>query len=156
MTDIENKIWNIITDTVEDLDHRLVRVRVTGSENIVLQIMIEPNECTPEAPVATTIDNCAKVSRAVAAILDVEDPITNAYNLEVSSTGIERPLVLEKDFELYAGKPAYVVTGKAVNGQRKFKGTLLGIKEGEIEFKITDGETVAIPFKSVKNANLVF
>lgn len=105
-------------------------------------------------PQGVTVDHCARVSRQVSALLDVEDPIPEAYVLEVSSPGLDRPLVKREDFERYAGEVVKVRMLEAVQGRRNFKGTLVGI-EGEVVLVDVDKERFSLPMKHIERARLV-
>mgnify|MGYP003108907716 FL=1 len=131
------------------MGYELVRVRLTGSEKKVLQIMAEKADGT------MTIDGCAEVSEMVSALLDVEDPISGAYDLEVSSPGIDRPLTREKDFERWAGFEAKVELEQAVDGQRRYRGKLLGLKDGMVRIQADDGNRLELPFSDVRTAKLI-
>jgi ribosome maturation factor RimP len=100
------------------------------------------------------VDDCADVSRAVSAVLDVEDPIDQAYTLEVSSPGLDRPLVKLADFGRFAGFDARVETGMPVDGRKRFRGRLLGI-EGDLVRISVDGETMEVPYPAIARAKLV-
>jgi ribosome maturation factor RimP len=101
-----------------------------------------------------TIDDCAEISHAVSALLDVADPFPGAYRLEVSSPGIDRPLVRAEDFERFAGFVARVETEAPIAGRRRFKGRLLGLVEDRVRLQATDGEQ-EIPHAAIKKAKLV-
>lgn len=156
MQPIEHQIWYMLEPGIEEMGLRLVRVRLSGgSSNANLQIMIEPQAASPTNPVSVTIDHCEKVSRMASALLDVEDPIKTAYTLEVSSTGIERPLVTPRDFAVYALQKAKLETTEAVGGQKRFRGTVLGMAENDILFKTDDGTEIRVPLARLKSAKLV-
>jgi ribosome maturation factor RimP len=104
------------------LGFRLVRVRLSGLAGCTVQIMVERPDGT------MTIDGCEAVSRALSPVLDVADPIDRAYHLEVSSPGIDRPLVRRSDFERYAGNRVRIEMTVAVDGRRRFRGLLLGLE----------------------------
>jgi ribosome maturation factor RimP len=106
------------------LGYRLVRVKLSGLDGCTLQIMAERPDGT------MTVDDCEAVSRALSPVLDVADPIDRPYRLEVSSPGIDRPLVRRSDFERFAGHVIKVEMAVAVQGRRRFRGLLLGV-EGE-------------------------
>lgn len=131
------------------MGYELVRVRLTGSDKKVLQIMAEMADGT------MTIEGCAKVSELVSALLDVEDPISGAYDLEVSSPGIDRPLTREKDFERWAGFEAKVELEQAEDGQRRYRGKLLGLRDGLILMQADDGNHVELSFSDVRKAKLI-
>ncbi len=136
-----------------DMGFRLVRVKMTGS---TLQIMAERPDGT------FSIDDCEKVSRALSPLLDVEDVISSRYHLEVSSPGIDRPLVRTEDFESWAGHEAKIEMAVPVAGRKRFRGTLEGYHEGEVRLFIENPEgaskepvLVGVPFADIGNAHLV-
>lgn len=136
-----------------DLGFRLVRVKMSGP---TLQIMAERPDGT------FTIDDCEAVSRAMSPILDVEDVVASRYHLEVSSPGIDRPLVRPSDFESWAGHEVKVEMAVPVAGRKRFKGTLEGYHEGEVRLFIEnpDGATkepvlIGVPFADISDAKLV-
>ncbi len=139
----------LIAPMLEDMDYDIVRVRLGGDRRVVLQIMAERLDGA-----AMTVDDCADISRAVAAILDVEDPISGAYELEVSSPGLDRPLTRLADFDRFAGFEAKVETSMPRDGRRRFSGRLLGV-EGEAVKLTVDGEEVVLPFEDIAKAKLV-
>jgi len=147
--DPTKKIADMITPTLESMGYELVRVSFTGGDSQLLQIMAEKEDGT------MTIEGCEEVSRAVSVLLDVEDPIMEAYDLEVSSPGIDRPLTREKDFERWSGFEAKVELQEAVNGQRRYRGTLLGMKEGMILLQENADTKWELPFADVRKAKLV-
>jgi len=100
------------------------------------------------------VEDCANVSRALSAVLDVEDPIPSAYTLEVSSPGIDRPLTREKDYVRWAGHIVRVETLEPVEGRRRFKGTLLGLEAGGVRMKLDDGKEAVVPLSTVSRAKL--
>ncbi|MRX27742.1 ribosome maturation factor RimP [Kangiella sp. HZ709] len=100
------------------------------------------------------VDNCAEVSHQVSGVLDLEDPIQGYYNLEVSSPGMDRPLFTEAQFAMYPGEEVEMRSAVAVNGRRKFKGTLEKVENGLI-YLLVDGESFEIPCQQVEKANLV-
>jgi ribosome maturation factor RimP len=106
------------------LDFRLVRVRISGLSGCTIQIMAERADGT------MTIDDCEAISRALSPVLDVADPVGDAYRLEISSPGIDRPLVRRSDFERFAGHQIKVDMAISVEGRRRFRGVLLGARSG--------------------------
>ena len=155
MQPLEQKVWDLIREGVEDLDLRLVRVHVTGGDNTNLQIMVEPKECTKDNPVSVNVDDCASVSRMASALLDVEDPIVERYTLEVSSTGLERPLVTMEDFMNYSGCRVKLKLCNHIEGKSRFTGILLKVESDEIYLNTDEGE-VNFPYSEVKTAKLRF
>ena len=104
--------------------------------------------------VGMTVDDCADISREVSAILDVEDPLRDAYDLEVSSPGIDRPLVRPVDFDRYAGFDAKIEMTAAIDGRKKFKGQLLGIDQDLVKIRL-DEETYILPVSDIRRAKLL-
>ncbi len=145
----EDKIQELISPALESAGYELVRVQINGDKNKTLQIMAERNDETD-----MTVEDCASISREISAILDVEDPISGAYALEVSSPGIDRPLVRLKDFERYAGFEARVDMNFLVEGRKKFKGKLLGIQNDKVEIRVKE-ETFELPFGDIRRAKLL-
>lgn len=147
--DMVTKISNLIEPTLEDMGYGLVRLRLSGDQNMNLQIMIERNDGA-----ALLVDDCALASRAVSAIMDVEDPISAAFTLEVSSPGIDRPLVKLKDFERFDGFEARIEASRPVNGRRRFKGRLAGVDGDNIAIT-TDGGDYVIHHGDIMRAKLL-
>ncbi len=121
---LEARIARIIEPAIQDLGYDLVRVRITGQNGMTVQIMAERPDGT------MGVEDCEAISRAIAPELDVDDPVGRAYHLELSSPGIDRPLTRAKDFELWAGHEAKIELDVALNGQKRFRGILLGVKDG--------------------------
>lgn len=145
--DLPDRVKRLIAPTVEAMGYDIVRVQLHGQQG--LQIMAERRD-----GVTMQVGDCAEISRAVTAVLEVEDPVSGAYALEVSSPGIDRPLVRLADYERFAGFEARVETDRPINGRRRFKGRLLGI-EGEA-VKIQTAEGVAeLPFRDIHRGKLV-
>lgn len=115
------RVAMIAEPVVEGLGFRLVRVRVSGVSGCTVQIMAERPDGT------MNVEDCEAVSRALSPVLDVEDPVDRAYLLEVSSPGIDRPLVRRSDFERHAGHAIKIEMALAFNGQRRFRGILKGV-----------------------------
>jgi ribosome maturation factor RimP len=149
---IDRRIAGIITPVVEGMGFELVRVRLMGGKTKTLQIMAE----RPDGGIE--VDECARISTAVSATLDVEDPLDEAYTLEVSSPGIDRPLTRLKDFETWEGYEARIETSEMIDGRRRFKGILQGVEGDEVLVEIEEqGETVTIGlgFDLLSDAKLV-
>lgn len=148
---LENKIAEIARPVIEDMGLRLVAVNIVGQGgSFNVQIMAE-NPSTK----TVSLDECAALSRSLSALLEVEDPIDGPYRLEVSSPGIDRPLLRIEDFADYQGFEAKVETDQpAENGQRKFRGRLKGVSEDMITIETDQGEA-QIPFHNVIKAKLV-
>ena len=137
---------------IEDLGFELVRIRLMGGQNKILQIMAD----RPEGGIE--VDDCARISTAVSATLDVEDPISGHYTLEVSSPGIDRPLTRLKDFETWEGYEAKIETTEMIDGRRRFKGVLQGVEDGEVLIEIDEQGgpvTIGLQFDWLSDAKLV-
>lgn len=146
------KIEKAITPTAQGMGYEIVRVMMVGegSGKPTLQIMAERPDGT------MNLDDCSRLSQAVSAVLDVEGVMDAAYYLEVSSPGIDRPLTRLKDFENYKGFEAKVELGRAYDGQKKFKGVLIGATEdGTVNMQTEDGQMRGFPFAEVQKAKLV-
>jgi ribosome maturation factor RimP len=143
------KVTDLIEPSLCAMGFELVRVLVQGNQRPVLQVMAERIDRTP-----MTVEDCAEISRAVSAILDVEDPIPSAYHLEVTSPGLDRPLTRRADFERFAGFEARVETGMPVDGRRRFRGRLLGLEGDEVRLQLPEGER-RIALDVIRKAKLV-
>jgi ribosome maturation factor RimP len=108
-----------------------------------------------DKPGGITLDDCQRVSQQLGDLLDVEDPIEHPYTLEVSSPGLERPLLGEGDFARFAGRLVRLQTTVPVEGRRRFRGLLLGMAGGAVRLEVEGGRLVDIPHASVERANLV-
>jgi len=148
VTELLRRIEEIVAPTVVGMGFELVRVAMSKGGG-TLQIMIEPADGS-----AMDVEACATLSRALSAVLDVEDPMPGAYTLEVSSPGIDRPLTREKDYLRWTGHVARMETTEPIEGRRRFKGTLLGLENGTIRLKLEDGKEADVPLRSVSRAKL--
>lgn len=149
---IDRRLAEIVAPVIEDMGFELVRLRLMGGKTSTLQIMAE----RPEGGIE--VDECAQISNAVSAVLDVEDPIVDAYTLEVSSPGIDRPLTRLKDFETFEGYEAKIETSEMIDGQKRFKGVLAGVEDDEVLINIEQGGeevTVGLQFDWLSDAKLV-
>ena len=129
-----DRIVAIVEPSLEAMGYELVRVMLSSGDRLVLQVMIDRADGE-----IVTIDDCTETSRAISALLDVEDPISDAYELEVSSPGIDRPLTRPKDFERFAGFQARVEVKAAVDGRKRFRGRLLGVDGDSVRLAGDDG-----------------
>ncbi len=151
---IDARVALIVQPVLRGIGFRLVRVRLSGQNGLTLQIMAEREDGT------MTVEDCEEVSRAVSPALDVEDPIEKAYHLEVSSPGIDRPLVRKTDFSTWAGHLVKVETSVLVGGKKRFRGKIE--EAGDEGFVVRNdkaayGEepTVSIPYDAVAEARLI-
>ncbi len=148
---LEGRIAEIIAAPLEAQGYELVRVQVMGTESPTVQIMADRAD---EAPF--TLDDCTAVSHLLSAVLDVEDPISSAWTLEVSSAGIDRPLTRTKDFNRFAGFDAKVeLAFPGPGGRKRFTGALLGADAEEVRLRTETGETVTLKRADIRKAKLV-
>ena len=148
---LTDKIADLIKPTIEELGYELVRVQLFSSPKggaSTLQVMAEAEDGT------MTVEGCAKISREISVILDVEDPIDSEYVLEVSSPGLDRPLTRLKDFINYAGYETKVEMNKTVDNRKRYRGKLLGT-EDEIILMDVEGQVLKLNFSDVQKAKLV-
>jgi Uncharacterized protein conserved in bacteria len=148
------RVATIAEPVIEQLGYRLVRVKVSGAEGCTVQIMAE----RPDG--SMTVEDCETVSRALSPVLDVADPIERAYRLEVSSPGIDRPLVRKSDFDRYAGHLVKLETAMPVNGRKRFRGLLIGTQGEAAHIRRDDTEAgeeaeILLPIEEMSEAKLV-
>ncbi|MDD7909682.1 ribosome maturation factor RimP [Pseudovibrio exalbescens] len=151
---LEARVAAIVEPVIEDLGYRLVRIRVNGNNGCTLQIMAERSDGT------MTVDGCEEISKAVSPALDVDDPISGAYHLEISSPGIDRPLVRVSDFERWAGHLAKIEMAVPQQGRKRYRGIIAGVENGKAVVKISDvapGEedTALLPLEEIGEARLI-
>ncbi len=146
---LEQKIESIIEPVLLDMDIEIVKIAFLNDEKNTLQILIENTNRK-----AIDIDRIARASRAISASIDVEDPITKEYVLEVSSPGIDRPLTKLNHFERFAGYEAKVELANLIDNRKRFRGILKGISEENLLIEV-DGEDFELPFDEVSKAKLV-
>jgi ribosome maturation factor RimP len=147
--DPNRQVAELIEPTLSDMGFELVRVLLHGGQRPTLQVMAERADRAP-----MTVDHCAAISRAISAILDVADPIAGAYQLEVTSPGLDRPLTRRADFDRFRGFEARVETELPIEGRRRFRGRLLGVVDDQLRLQLDEGEQ-AIPYEGIKKAKLV-
>lgn len=147
--ELSNRIQRLIEPTIGEMGFEIVRVQVSGKKQLSMQIMVEHKDGQ-----GMTADDCADVSRAVSAVLEVEDPIEGAYTLEVSSPGIDRPLIRIADFKRFQGFQAKIETNRPLKGRRRFKGQLLGV-EGDTVRILVDGHEVDLAHPDIHRAKLL-
>ena len=147
-TAMDKRLAEILSPVIADMGFELVRIRLMGGNTPTLQIMAERPDGTIE------VDDCAEISNAVSATLDVEDPITDAYTLEVSSPGVDRPLTRLKDFDTFEGYEAKVETADQIDGRKRFRGVLAGTDGDEVLINLDEG-TVGLRFDWLADAKLI-
>ncbi len=148
------RVATIVEPVIEQLGYRLVRVRVSSAEGCTVQVMAERPDGT------MSVEDCEAVSRALSPVLDVNDPIERAYRLEISSPGIDRPLVRKSDFERYTGHIAKIETSMPIQGRKRFRGVLAGTEGETARIRRDDAaegeETeIMIPIEEMSEAKLV-
>jgi ribosome maturation factor RimP len=148
------RVAAIAEPVIEQLGYRLVRVKVSSAEGCTVQIMAE----RPDGSMA--VEDCETVSRALSPVLDMADPIERAYRLEISSPGIDRPLVRKSDFDRYAGNVVKIETAMPINGRKRFRGMLVGTEGEAARLRHNDTESgaeaeVLLPIDEMSEAKLV-
>jgi ribosome maturation factor RimP len=148
---LEGRIADIIMPRLEAMGYELVRVQIIGKESPTVQIMADRADNAP-----FTLDDCTEVSHLLSAVLDVEDPISSAWTLEVSSAGIDRPLTRLKDWLRYAGHKAKVeLNFPGPGGRKRFTGTIITADANAAQLKIETGEVVALNLADIRSAKLI-
>lgn len=152
-TGLAADIAELVEPTLDDLGFRLVRVQVLGRDGPTVQIMAERPGGT------ITIDDCEKISRQLSPLLDAHDPLRGSYRLEVSSPGIDRPLVRPSDFEDWAGYEAKIELKELVGGRKRYRGILEGYEDGEVRMECTldqqGTQVLGFPVDLIAEAKLV-
>jgi len=146
---LNDRLEALIAPPLEAMGYALIRIQLSGSKHQTLQVMAERRDGR-----GMTVDDCAEISHTLSALLDVEDPISGSYALEVSSPGIDRPLVRLDDFDRFAGHQAKVELHVAHEGRKRFRGRLLGTDGDTIRVETEEG-TVDLPFADIARAKLV-
>jgi len=158
-TGVAARVAAIAEPVAADLGFDLVRVRISGRDGCTVQVMAE----RPSGEM--NVDDCADLSRALSPALDVDDPIDRAYHLEISSPGIDRPLVRRRDFERWAGHEAKIELAVAIDGRKRLRGRLAGMDGDAVCVDLLDGgktddadggpQRVAVPVEDIAEARLV-
>jgi ribosome maturation factor RimP len=153
-TGLETRIARIVEPVANDLGYALVRVKVTQENGCTLQIMAEDENGR------FAITDCERLSKDVSPVLDVEDPIDREYHLEVSSPGIDRPLVRARDFRTYIGHEAKVELGDALDGRKRFRGLIEAVTDDTVTIKLPDvpkgdDPNFVLPLASIAEAKLI-
>jgi ribosome maturation factor RimP len=147
---LEARLAAAVAPTLESMGYELVRVAVRGRERPTVQVMADRADGSQ-----ITVADCEAISRALGAVLDVEDPIPGAWSLEVSSAGIDRPLTRVKDWNRFAGHLARAETVAPVDGRRRFAGVVLGADEAGARLRLADGNEIVLPHDVIRRAKLV-
>jgi len=152
-TGLAAEVARLVEPVLEGLGYRLVRVVVSRRNGATVQIMAERPDGT------ITIEECAEISRQLSPVLDVADPVQGSYTLEVSSPGIDRPLVRPSDFQAWAGYEARIEMKEAISGRRRFRGVLEGLAGEEVRIEADLGElgrqVLGLPIAGIAEARLV-
>lgn len=149
-TGLEARIAHIVEPIATDLGFDLVRVKVSGLNGMTVQIMAERPDGT------MSVADCELLSRNVSPAMDVADPISREYHLEISSPGIDRPLTRAKDFAQWAGHEARIETDHPIDGRKRFRGVLIGARDDAAGIRLVDQpEAVWLPFEAIGEAKLV-
>lgn len=150
MTPFEQRLTTIIEPSLTGLGYELVRVQMRGTERKTLQVMAERVDRR-----GMTLDDCETISKTLSAVLDVADPIKERYALEVSSPGIDRPLMKAADYVRYAGFDAKIDLRDPVDGRRSFSGTVRGMDGDMIVLDMDKGARALLPLNGVQRAKLI-
>jgi ribosome maturation factor RimP len=142
-------VEKLIAPTLEDMGYEIVRVLLSGRGSPTLQIMVDRKDGA-----MIDVEDCAAVSRATSAILDVEDPVDSEFTLEVSSPGLDRPLTRLGDFARFAGFEARIEMEQSIDGHKRVSGRLMGVEGTEIVVETAEG-VVKLPFAGLRKAKLL-
>lgn len=145
----KHPLEDLLTPVIDAMGYEAVRIMTIGQAKVTLQIMIERKD-----RIDVTVEDCAKVSRAVSEILDEKDPIEGDYSLEVSSPGLDRPLTKLENFSRFEGYEAKIETLTTIDERKRFKGKLLGVSGNDVKIE-TEGKEYDIPFEEISKAKLV-
>lgn len=144
-------LQDLLEPVVQNLGYETIRILTTGGQNPVLQVMIDVLDLSRDV----TVEDCAKVSRALSALLDEKDPIEGQYQLEVSSPGIDRPLTKPQHFQRFQGSLVKIETLTPVENRKRFKGEILSIDEKNNVRLLMDGQEYILPFENISKAKIV-
>lgn len=152
-TGVAAAISSLVEPVLESMGFRLVRVRIMGGQDTIVEIMVE----RPDG--SMTVEDCRAVSQQLSPLFDVHDPLPGSYRLQVSSPGIDRPLVRPADFEQWAGHEAKIELKELVDGRKRFRGALEGYEDGEVRMSVKLGnegpQVLGFPLEMVADARLV-
>ncbi len=151
---VDARVAAVVAPVIEDLGFRLVRARMVDHNGLTMQIMAERPDGT------MSVGDCELISKALSPVLDVEDPVVGAYSLELSSPGIDRPLVRRSDFDTWAGHVAKIETAYLVEGRKRFRGHLIKVEGNAVLLRRDNAATgeekeISVPLEAISAANLV-
>ncbi len=144
-------LQDMLEPIIDDLGYETVRILTIGQVNPTLQVMIDVKDGSRDI----TVDDCAKVSRALSTVLDEKDPIKDKYSLEVSSPGLDRPLTKPEHFARFVGYTAKVETINEVDKRKRIKGEILSLDENNNVHMDMDGKEFVIAFDNIAKAKIV-
>jgi ribosome maturation factor RimP len=147
---LEARVAASIAPAIEHMGYELIRVLILGRERPTVQIMADRADGSQ-----ISVEDCERISHAVSAVLDVEDPLPGAWTLEVSSAGIDRPLTRVKDWNRFAGHQARVELLAPIDGRRRFTGIVLGADDATARLRLETGDDVTLPLRDIRRAKLV-
>ena len=147
---LEAKLTAMVAPRLEPMGFELVRIAVLGRERPTVQVMADRADGS-----MISVEDCEQISRYLSSVFDVEDPIPGAWNLEVSSAGIDRPLTRAKDWNRFAGHLARAETLFPINGRRKFSGIVLGADDKCAKMRLDDGTEPELPLRDIRRAKLI-
>lgn len=152
-TGVSATIAALVEPVIEELGFRLVRILVSGRNGTTVQIMAE----RPGAKI--DVDDCARISRRISPLMDAHDPLPGEYHLEVSTPGIDRPLVRLADFDDWQGYEAKIEMKELIDGRKRFRGLIEGTNEGEVVITValedfSEPQTIGLPTALIKSAKL--
>ena len=150
LTGLDAKFAALVAPTLADMGYELVRVSVMGRDRPTVQIMADRADGA-----MISVEDCEAISRAVSAVLDVEDPIAGNWTLEVSSAGIDRPLTRVKDWNRFSGHAARAELDVPIDGRKRFSGVALGADAQHARMRLDDGTEVSLPLEHIRRARLV-
>ena len=148
--DITEQVQTIIEPALMDMGYEIVRIALMGGDLKTLQIMAERTDRQD-----MTVDDCEKISHTASALLDIADPFPYRWVLEVSSPGIDRPLIKPADYNRFKGHEAKIELTEEINGRRRFKGIIQGIEDNIVSLNF-EGETISFAFETIQKAKLTF
>ena len=147
---LEAKVAALIAPSLDGMGYELVRVLILGRDRPTVQIMADRADGSQ-----ISVEDCERITHAVSAILDVDDPLPGRWTLEVSSAGIDRPLTRVKDWVRFAGHQARAEMAMPVDGRRRFTGIVLGADDTHARLRLDDGEEVSLPLADLRRAKLL-
>ena len=147
---LDARLERVCAPTLADMGFELVRVTVLGRDRPTVQVMADRADGS-----LITVEDCEQISRALGAVIDVEDPMPGAWQLEVSSAGIDRPLTRPKDWNRFSGHAARVEMLMPVAGRKRFTGLVLGADASSARLRLDDGNDVFLPLAQMRRAKLL-